>query len=179
MAAQVAVSSATFHCPLLPLDSLFLRLYHRILCHPVHRKIPEKAVRFQRGRPALVMAGGFLQLPGARNRPVSPLQPGIGPGLPGGPGHTVSGKAIQGTCAGKMVAAGHSALHRYRDIHGRKLGRGADLHTRYFRRHRRPVYREVPGRHVQAGGGNEPLVVTGRSVCNPDAGRVPAVPALG
>ena len=57
----------------------------RVLRDPVHRALPAGAVRLQRRRAALDLAGALLRLRGAGHRPVPAVHPGRGAGLPGAP----------------------------------------------------------------------------------------------
>ncbi len=145
----------------------------RLLRHPVHRPLPAVAVRLQRRRAALDVAGHLLRLQRAGHRPVPAVQPGPRPRLPGHARDRLPGAAQPGAGAGEVVAAGHPAVPGARASCGAvrwsatdRVGRrprsaGLDRPAGAVRGPGAALRRSLPGRDLRPGHGPEPLGLPG------------------
>src|SRR4051794_15855392 len=194
VADQVAAPDPALRRPVLPLAGVLRGDRDRVLRDSVHRALSEVAVRLQRRRAALDLAGALLRLLGAGHRPLSAIHPRRRARLTGTPGRGLPPAAVPRTRAGEVVAAGHPApadrvaLRRRRALdqqpgdlrqrRARSLGGGCrpGLVAGVFLRDRAAVHRPVPPAAVRLHRGHGPLGRTGGRLRRADDRSVPAVP---
>src|SRR3954471_11589401 len=103
VADQVAAGPSGPGRAALPVAGLLRGQRARVLRDPVHRPLSEVAVRLQRRRAALDLAGALLRLLGAGHRPLSAVPPRRRARLSGTPGRGLPRAALPRTGAGEVV----------------------------------------------------------------------------
>ncbi len=189
LAGEVAARAPALPDPRAALDHL--RGAHRggVRGDSRHRPLSPRALRLQRRRAPLGVAGPLLHLRGARHRSLSAVHPRGRARLSGEARHRLSRTAVARSRA-RQVVAGHPALPRGGAVRRRwalvpvgragrsrlgrrRIGRPARVH----RGGRAAVHGELPEADLRLRPRHGPLGGPGGRLRRPDDGPVSAVPA--